>query len=339
MVKLANYLLLIFRMPSHRTLSDTQYKHNIPQRDRPPLIVIVGPSAVGKTEIAINLADSLDGEIVSADSRLFYRGMDIGTDKPSLYDRSRVPHHLIDVANPDEVWSLALFQKAAQQAIGEILQRGKRAFLVGGTGQYIYALLKGWKIPKTKPDLNLRTILEDWAGTIGTQGLHSRLAILDPQAAANIDHRNLRRTVRALEVILRTGQRFSILRSRSQQPYNSLILGLTRPRPELYKRVDQRIAKMFEKGLISEVQNLLDEGYSPTLPTLSAIGYQEVILYLHGEITQDEAIIRMKRRSRQFIRRQGNWFKKNDPDIHWFRVDTGTEKAMMAAIRNWEDSR
>ncbi len=310
----------------------------MPQRESPPLIVILGPSAVGKTEIAIQLAECLGGEIVSADSRLFYRGMDIGTDKPSLSDRSRVPHHLIDVANPDEVWSLALFQKAARQAITEILHRGKRAFLVGGTGQYIYAVVEGWKIPETRPDPQLREVLENWARTIGPQALHNRLTVLDPQAAANIDFRNLRRTVRALEVILRTGRRFSRLRGRGQPLYNTLILGLTRPRPELYKRIDHRIEKMFEKGFISEVQNLLDEGYTPALPTLSAIGYQEVISYLQEEITREEAIIRMKRRSRQFVRRQGNWFKRNDSDIHWFRVGADTMDEMVETIQTWEGS-
>lgn len=307
-------------------------------KERHRLIVILGPSAVGKTEISIQLGERLNGEIVSADSRLFYRGMDIGTDKPTLVDRSRVPHHLIDVANPDEVWSLALFQKAAREAINEIISRGKRAFLVGGTGQYIYAVIEGWKIPPIKPDLQLRAILEDWSRKIGPKGLHDRLTVLDPQAASNIDFRNLRRTIRALEVILRTGQRFSRSRGMSQPIYNTLILGLTRPRPELYKRIDHRIEGMFERGFTSEVRVLLDKGYTPALPTLSAIGYQEVIAFLQGKISRDEAITRIKRRSRQFVRRQGNWFKRNDSNIHWFNVGEDIIDEIVETIQSWEGS-
>jgi tRNA dimethylallyltransferase len=298
-----------------------------------PLIVILGPTASGKTEIAIQLAERLDGEIVSADSRSFYRGMDIGTAKPTRSERTRVPHHLVDVADPDEIWSLAIFQRAARQAIAGIHSRQHLPFLVGGTGQYIRAVLEGWQVPEGGPDLRLRAALERWAEAIGAQGLYDRLAILDPVAAGQIDFRNIRRTVRALEVILRTGKRFSAQRRRGGSSYRTLVFGLTRSRAELYERIDARIEAMFEAGLVSEVQALLDKGYSPDLPTLSAIGYREVIDHLQGEISLEEAVVRMKRNTRQFVRRQANWFKEDDPEIMWFKVGLQTVGEIEAVIR------
>jgi tRNA dimethylallyltransferase len=289
-----------------------------------PLVVILGPTAVGKTKIAIQLAECLSGEIVSADSRLFYRGMDIGTAKPPLDERQRVPHHLIDITEPDDVISLALFQRLARQAIAEIHSRRRLPFLVGGTGQYIRAVVQAWEVPPARPNPMLRSALESWAGQIGMQSLHGRLAVLDPQAAAGIDPRNLRRTVRALEVILSTGRRFSEQRRSGSSPYKVLMLGLARPRSELYARIDARIQAMLEGGLIGEVQALLERGYSPELPTLSAIGYQEVIAYLQGNITLEEAQIKMKRATRIFVRRQSNWFKPGDPAIRWFQVGSNT---------------
>jgi len=300
-----------------------------------PLIVILGPTAVGKTEIAIQLAQRLNGEIVSADSRLFYRGMDIGTAKPSLAERAGVPHHLIDVADPDEVWSLALFQRRAQAAIGDIWQRGKLPFLVGGTGQYIKAIVEGWDIPAVKADPRLRAALELWGQAVGPLGLHARLASLDPAAAARIEPQNIRRTVRALEVIFHTGKRFSEQRKHRPSPYRTLNLGLTRPRPELYARADERLQAMLEAGFVAEVRRLLDAGYSPALPTLSAIGYQQIAAYLQGQISLAEAITQIKRLTRQFIRRQANWFKLDDPTIHWFTVSANTVDEMSAVIRTW----
>ncbi len=300
-----------------------------------PLIVIVGPTAVGKTEIAIQLAARLNGEIVSADSRLFYRGMDIGTAKPTPAERARVPHHLIDVAEPDDVWSLARFQKEANRLIGDIHARGWLPFLVGGTGQYVRAVIEAWDIPPTQPDSRLREALEKWGDRVGPLGLHARLAVLDPQAAAIIEPQNVRRTVRALEVILSTGRRFSTQRAKGLSPYQTLMLGLDRPRPELYARIDARIEAMFAAGFVGEVRRLLDLGFSPELPTLSAIGYQQVAAHLRGDITLEEAVVQMKRLTRQFVRRQANWFKPDNPEIHWFTVGPQTTNAMAAAINEW----
>jgi len=286
-----------------------------------PLIAIIGPTAVGKTELSLELAERFNGEIISSDSRLLYRGMDIGTAKPSAEEMARVPHHLIDVADPDEVWSLAMFQKAAQQKIIEIRRRGKLPFLVGGTGQYFRAMTEGWLPPKVKADERLRGILEKMKEEHSAEWLHARLAILDLVAAKKIDYRNVRRVVRALEVILTTGHRFSSQRKKSgASPYQLLTIGLKRPRPELYERVDSRIEKMFEAGLLDEVQNLLDAGYAPELPSMSALGYRECVAVLNGKMSQDEAIVQMKRITRVFVRRQANWFKDDDERIKWFEA-------------------
>jgi tRNA dimethylallyltransferase len=303
--------------------------------NRPPLVVIVGPTAVGKTEMAIQIAERLGGEIVSADSRLFYRGMDIGTAKPSTAEQKRIPHHLIDVAEPDQIWSLALFQRKAREAIAEIYVRGKLPLLVGGTGQYIRAVVLGWDIPKVEPNLRLRAALEDWAAEIGGEGLYQRLTSLDPQAAAGIDARNLRRTLRALEVTLSSGRRFSDQRRSQPSPYRLLLLGLMRPRPELYQRVDARIQMMIEAGFIEEVRAFLARGYAPDLPTMSAIGYRELIAYLQGKISLDEAVRQIRRATRVFVRRQANWFKSDNPDIHWFCAGPDTLEEMLRVIQDF----
>lgn len=283
-----------------------------------PLLILVGPTAVGKTKLAIQLARRLGGEVVSADSRLFYRGMDIGTAKPSREEQERIPHHLIDVADPDETWSLALFQQRAQEAIASIHARRKLPMLVGGTGQYVRAVTRGWRPPEVRPDERLRAELERLGNEKGKEWLHSRLAQLDPQAAARIDLRNLRRTVRALEVILATGRRFSEQRSQGDSPYDLLMIGLKRSRPELYARIDTRIEAMFRTGLLDEVRRLLAKGYSSDLPAMSGIGYRECCQVLAGQMTQEQAKAEMRRLTRIFVRRQANWFKESDPQIHWF---------------------
>ncbi len=300
-----------------------------------PLVVILGPTAVGKTALSIQLAGRLDGEIISADSRLFYRGMDIGTAKPSLEERQHVPHHLIDVTTPDQPWSVAIFQQEARRLIQEITSRGHLPFLVGGTGQYIQAVTQGWMPPQVSPDPRLRKVLEDWAGEITPLGLHARLALLDPPAAKRIDHQNLRRTIRALEVIFLTGQRFSDQSQQTSSPYRLLQIGLTIPRQVLYARIDERIDTMLSLGLVSEVQRLLDQGYAPNLPPFSAIGYREIIAYLQGEITLEEAVLLMKRQSRVFVRRQANWFKESDPLIHWFDAQNSVLEAAIDLTHRW----
>ena len=282
------------------------------------LVLMVGPTAVGKTETAIRLAEDLGGEIVSADSRLFYKGMDIGTAKPTLEERARVPHHLVDIAEPDETLSLSVFQYKAQSAISDIHGRRRLPFLVGGTGQYIRAVVQGWTPPQVKPDLKLRAEFARIKEEKGNEWLHDRLKQLDPQVAANIDARNVRRTIRALEVILKTGRRFSELRGQGVSPYHLITVGLSRPRNELYARIDERIEAMFTQGLLEEVRGLLVKGYSPELPSMSAIGYRECARVIEGSWGIEEAKAAMRRATRLFVRRQGNWFKESDPDIKWF---------------------
>lgn len=305
--------------------------------NKPPLILIVGPTAVGKTEIAIQLAERLNGEIVSADSRLFYRGMDIGTAKPSLEEQARVPHHLIDIANPDEILSLAVFQQKATEAIAEIHTRKKLPFLVGGTGQFIRAVTQGWSPPEVKPNEELRKELESEKESKGTNWLHDKLKALDPAAAEKIDPRNYRRTIRALEVIMTTGKKFSEQRGQGESPYHLITIGLTRPREELYRRVDERIEAMYANGLMDEVQSLIARGYPPSLPTMSAIGYRECVQALAGQITVEEAKQLTRRATRVFVRRQANWFKESDPNIAWFRVEDAVISAIEKNIRHLVD--
>ena len=310
-------------------------KTHLAEQNKIPLIVIVGPTAVGKTEISIQVAERLNGEIISADSRLFYRGMDIGTAKPTLDERARVPHHLIDVAAPNETWSLALFQKAAAAAIAEIHAGGHLPFLVGGTGQYIHAVTRGWSPPATGPDMNLRAELESLAETKGYIWLHKELRKVDPDAAEAIDPRNVRRTIRALEVIRTTGRKFSEQRAQIQSPYRLLTIGLTRPRPELYARIDARIDAMFAAGLLDEVRGLLAQGYAPHLPSMSAIGYRECCRVVSGEWSEEQAKVEMRRATRVFVRRQANWFKLSDPLIRWFEVGKNTADEVEAEIRQF----
>lgn len=288
---------------------------------KPTVILIVGPTAVGKTELALRLAEKMNGEIVSVDSRLFYRGMDIGTAKPSKDEMSRVPHHLIDIVNPDETLSLAVFQQMAQEVIAGIHARGRLPFLVGGTGQYIRAVTQGWSPPEVTPNEQMRVVLEKLQEERGKEWLHAKLHVLDPQAAQAIDLRNVRRTIRALEVIFTTGRRFSEQRGSGDSPYHLVTIGLTRPREELYQRVDERIEKMFADGLLDEVKSLLDKGYSPTLPSMSAIGYRECVSVAQGSMTVEQAKVEMRRITRVFVRRQGNWFKESDSSIHWFHPE------------------
>ena len=302
---------------------------------KPPLIIILGPTAVGKTSVSIELAQRFDGEIVSADSRLLYRGMDIGTAKPTLEERQDIPHHLIDVTDPDESWSLGVYQREAYRVIDDIHLRGKLPFLVGGTGQYIRSIIEGWQIPELQPDFMMREALEQWADRIGADGLHDRLSLLDPEAGSQIEPRNLRRTVRAFEVILKTGKRFSELRRKQVCRYAVYIVGIQRPREELYARVDLRIEKMLKSGLDNEVRKLMNLGYSPELPAMSAIGYREIIQYFQGDITYEEAVALIKRNTRIFVRRQANWFKKNDPRITWFMADNEMARIMVERIRRW----
>lgn len=299
----------------------------------PVLLTLVGPTAVGKTAFAIQLAQALNAEVISADSRYFYRGMDIGTAKPSLQERRGVPHHLIDVAEPDETWSLGQFRQAALQAMQEIWARARLPLLTGGTGQYLRAVTEGWTPPEAPPNPQLRLALEEMAAAHSPYWLHKKLTLLDPLAAQRIDPRNLRRTVRALEVIFSTGRPFSRQSTLSPAPFRVIQLGLTRPREEIYRRVDERIEAMFRQGFLDEVRRLLQAGYSASLPSMSAIGYREAAAILQGQMSQAEAIAQMKRLTRIFVRRQTNWFKTQDERIHWLNAESASAAETAAWVR------
>ncbi len=282
-----------------------------------PLIVIVGATGIGKTALAVALARRFDGEIVSADSRQFYRGMDIGTAKPSPEDLALVPHHLIDIADPDDSISLVQFQVLGRAAIADIHARHRLPLLVGGTGQYVWGFLEGWDVPQAPPDEELRARLYAEADAEGHEALHARLRAVDPSAAERIDPRNVRRVVRALEVFHSTGRPFSALQTKKPPPYRTLILGLTLDRPALYTRVDCRIDAMIAAGLEAEVRGLVARGYGFDLPAMSALGYAEFAPLLRGEATIEDVASAMKRNTRRFVRHQSAWFRKADPRIHW----------------------
>ena len=304
-------------------------------QEKKPLIVIIGPTAVGKTEISLRVAERLKGEIVSADSRLFYRGMDIGTAKPTREELSLVPHHFVDVAEPDEDWNLAVYLPRAIKVIQDIQKRGNLPFLVGGTGQYVQAVIQGWDLPGTKPDPRLRETLQQWADQLGVEGIRKRLEQLDPEAAAGIDGPNLRRMIRALEVILSSGKKFSEQKNAHGAQFQVFQIGLTRPRDDLYRRIDLRVDQMLESGLVDEVRQLLERGYEAELSAMSAIGYKQIINYLSGEIPLDEAVRLIKSKSRKYVRQQANWFHKEDPEIHWFSLETDPSELIINEIQHF----
>ncbi|MBN1427848.1 MAG: tRNA (adenosine(37)-N6)-dimethylallyltransferase MiaA [Anaerolineae bacterium] len=304
-------------------------------RQEPPLVVIVGPTAVGKTAVGIHVARALDGEIVSADSRQVYAGMDIGTAKPTLVELEQVRHHLIDTNMPDGWLTLAGFQTAAYAAIDQIMARGKLPLLVGGTGQYVKAVVEGWGIPHVPPQPALRADLETFADIYGATGLHAWLAWVDPAAAQSIDWRNVRRVVRALEVYRVSGQPITTLQARRPRPYRILQIGLTRDRQMLYRRVDARIEQMIAHGFVEEVERLIQAGYGWDLPAMSSLGYMEIGAYLRGECTLEDAVARIKHNTRVFIRKQYNWFRLEDPHLVWFDLDRQSPDDVLEAVRRW----
>ncbi len=303
--------------------------------DTPPplLIAIVGPTAAGKTALSLDLAEALGGEIVSADSRQIYRGMDIGSAKATPAEQARVPHHLLDLVDPDQVLTLAEYQQLAYRAIDDIHARGRLPLLVGGSGQYVAAVLEGWRIPEVAPQPELRAQLAADATAHGPEALHARLAALDPAAAARIDHRNVRRVIRALEVCLVTGRPISELQAKEPPPYRILCIGVTRPRPVLYERIDLRVDRMIEAGLVDEVRRLADAGYDWNLPAMTGLGYRQIGLYLRGEATLDEAVALVKQATRRFVQQQYNWFPLEDPAIRWL----DPEQVTVEEVLDWVD--
>ena len=280
----------------------------------PPLIAIVGPTASGKTGLSIELAQQFSGEVISADSRLLYAGMDIGTAKPTIEERAGIPHHMIDVCQPNQTMTLGQYQDWAYYHIDEIISRRNLPFMVGGTGQYVDAVMKGWGIPRVAPQHRLRAALEKLDG----EELNRWLAALDPEKSAEIDQKNLRRVIRALEVTLVAGQPMSQLQQKSPPPYRTLYIGLQCEREWLYERIDRRVDLMMEAGLLDEVQGLLKAGFAPILPAFSGLGYRQLIDHIHGKMTLDEAVERIKFETHRFARQQRTWFHPDDENIVWF---------------------
>lgn len=306
-----------------------------PQPQSIPLLAVVGPTATGKTALAIALALRLGGEIVSADSRQLYQGMDIGTAKPTPEERALVPHHLLDIIAPDTPYTLTQYQADAQAAIAAIHARGHLPLLVGGTGLYIRAVVDNLAIPEVPPQWDLRRDLEAQAAREGAAALHRRLTTLDPASAARIDPANVRRVIRALEVCLVTGQPFSTLQGARPSPYRALLLGLTSERARLYERADRRVDAMLAAGLVDEVRALVACGYDWYVPAMTSLGYGEIGGYLRGETSLEEAVKRLKYHTHSYIRRQYSWFRP-DPRIHWLdSAAPGLEDAALALIRAW----
>lgn len=283
------------------------------------LIAIIGPTGVGKTAFAIELAERLNGEIVSADSRQIYRSMDIGTGKPAPEQLARVKHHLIDVVNPDQAYSLAEYQRDALRLIEDIFARNKLPLLVGGTGLYIRAVTEGLVIPGVPPNLELRSTLETRGLIEGGERLYAELKQIDPQAALKIDPRNVRRTIRALEVYRLTGKKFSELGKIDPPPFEVRKIGLTLPRTELYRRIDQRVDQMIAHSWLDEVRSLAAK-YDWKLPSMSSLGYPQMGAVLRGELSIEDAAQLIKHETHRFVRHQYAWFRPKDPRIEWIDV-------------------
>jgi tRNA dimethylallyltransferase len=283
----------------------------------PSVLYIVGPTATGKTQLAISIAQHIGGEIVNADSRQVYRYMDIGTAKPTPEERARIPHHLFDLLTPAEGFSLGTFLNLAREAIEGIRLRGSTPIVVGGTGQYLWALRDGWEVPAVPPDGEYRAELETLAAVQGSQILYQRLRFYDPKRASEIDPRNVRRVIRALEILHVTGMVPSALQADSGEGVEGLVIGLTMDREILYERIDRRVDSMMADGFLDEARELVGLGFTLGQGNLACPGYKELGQYLDGKITLDEAVRRTKFQTHRLARRQYTWFKLNDPRINW----------------------
>lgn len=289
----------------------------------PRLLAIVGPTATGKTEVGVLLAEALKGEIVSADSMQVYRLMEVGTARPTREQLARVPHHLIGIIGPDEPFSVAAYQARADAAIAGIWERGRQPILVGGSGLYVRAVIDGLSFSLVPADRGLRKQLTEEARATGLRAMHARLAEVDSEAAARIHPRDAKRIIRALEVYYQTGQSISRMQAldRSKRArYNTRQFGLTLSRPELYRRIEARVERMIAAGLVEEVKRLLDLGYDESLVAMKGLGYVQLVPYVRGECSLEEAVRRLQRDTRRFAKRQLTWFRA-DPRVEW--VDVG----------------
>lgn len=289
-----------------------------PKQELPRLVIVLGPTGAGKSSLAIHLAESFGGEILNADSMQVYRYMDIGTAKPTPEERQRVKHHLIDLVTPDQPFNADLYRRLGRRAIESLHSKGTPIFVVGGTGLYIKALTQGlFASPKIDPLIRER--LKQEAEQKGGAFLYRRLKEVDPEAASRIHSNDLFRTIRALEVFESTGLPISFFRRQHRfgdRPYLTLKIGLEMDRERLYRRIEERVDQMIEKGFLREVENLLEMGYGPALKPMQSLGYKQMVKFLSKELGWDEAVREMKRETRHYAKRQWTWFKA-DQEIFW----------------------
>lgn len=295
------------------------------------VLFIVGPTGIGKTEISLTLAEQMDAEIVSADSRQVYRFMDIGTAKPTKEQLARVPHHFIDIKYPDESYSAGQYGSEARHCIAEIFQRGKQPMVVGGSGLYLQALAEGFFGPRIS-DERVKADLKNRLQNQGLATLYAELSEVDPVTAARLHATDTQRILRALEVYQITGQPFSgHLKKKPAPPgFAPCWVGLTRDRPTLYARIEARVDAMVDAGLIDEARELLRKGYRPQLNALQSVGYQEAILFLQNKLTYPEMVRLIKQKTRNYAKRQITWFKK-DERVKWLDCGSYENRAELAA--------
>ena len=295
----------------------------MPPEGQDKVLAIVGPTASGKSRLGMKIAQSVGGEIIGADSRQVYRHMDIGTAKPSVEDRQRIRHHLVDIIDPSDDYSVVLYVRQAHEAISDILNRGSVPIVAGGTGQYVWALLEGWNVPEVSPDPSLREELQARMAREGLPTLVKDLEQAAPAAAKRVDLANPRRVIRALELALQAPDGEPEEPTRTPPPFQATIIGIHVERATLYDRINARVDAMFEAGWVGEVERLLDMGFGPDLPAMSSLGYREICEYLQGEVTLEDAVETIKTKTRRFSRQQGAWFRMSDERIRWFSGERG----------------
>ena len=303
---------------------------------REQILAIVGPTAVGKTKLSLRLAQDLAGEIISADSMQIYKGMDIGTAKATSEERKIVPHHMIDIVDPEQEFSVADFQSEVDELIPKIDQRGKLPMLVGGTGLYIKSVIQGFLFPDMEKDWELRNRLEAEAEEKGTEHVHDKLKEVDPKLADKLHPNDLRRVIRGIEVYRQTGKTITHFKQKAKERpprYEADKIGLFREREKLYERINKRVDNMIEQGLVTEVKNLYQQGYDLELTSMQALGYKQLIKHFEGEYDLEEAIRLIKRDTRHFAKKQLTWFKRDD-SIKWFDVEEYGFNELVTAVKN-----
>jgi len=307
---------------------------NVTTSNKTHLLAVVGATATGKTAMGVELALALDGEIVNGDSRLFYRGMNVATAKPTPEEMKGVHHHLMDFLDPGDEYSLAAYVTQARTLIAEITARGKLPVLVGGTGQYIWALMEGWEVPEIEPDVHLRAELELRLGKDGVEPLAVELTTIAPEVASNTDLLNPRRVIRAIERVRSnpSGEASNTRRKAQDEPFNAHVVGLSVERSVLHQRVLDRLDTMLTNGWVEEIESLLNAGYSTDNRAISGIGYRQMIAHLKGECDLDEAVRLTAVATNRLIRHQNNWFNQDDPRINWVDMTDDSEQGIKSAI-------